>query len=421
LCFSNFIFYLFQEKKGAKQRLYGKGKGQVETKDERQSPHRPQQSIINFDNFEASNKGKYEKIYPPNDKHLHEMYDVFLAGSNSAFQHSFDMKVKDTIAKVREDRIKQQLEKTKNNKVPQQKAHCLPQGNLITPLIEEIHKSKKELVHIDSEIVGGATLGINEAILEGIESIESYSNETLNPNSKSDPTPMETLHLKEQNSSNEENITTQKSRLNIEIMVSNTNQDSLKTPKLKSGLNNIQDDRTTIKEFSSIKSKNEIIESTRIMETKLEKKKSIKLSNNQVSDQGLIQKKSQAFTCHQSSTKLETKNCDNVIFNQNTSKANVKQNQSGLIKSISGVPQMLESIEFKHIFEHVGTQCHEFQQDVFINENLDIDELDVVSNKEEKQDAVIVETNMILERNNTTPDLQIAPLQKSTISMQNKG
>ncbi len=91
LCFSNFTFYLFQEKKGAKQRLYGKGKGQIETKDERQSPHRPQQSIINFDNFEASNKGKYEKIYPPNDKHLHEMYDIFLAGSNSAFQHSFDM------------------------------------------------------------------------------------------------------------------------------------------------------------------------------------------------------------------------------------------------------------------------------------------------------------------------------------------
>lgn len=420
MCFSNFTFYLFQEKKGAKQRLYGKGKGQIETKDERQSPHRPQQSIINFDNFEASNKGKYEKIYPPNDKHLHEMYDVFLAGSNSAFQHSFDMKVKDTIAKVREDRIREQLEKTKVKKVPQQKAHCLPQENLITPLIEEIHKSKKELVHIDSEIVGGATLGINDAVLEGIESIESYSNETLNPNSKSHPTPMETLRLEEQNSSKEENIATQKSRLNIEIMVSNTNQDFLATPKLKSGLNNIQDDQTTIKEFSSIKS-NKIIESTKIMETKLEKKNSIKLSNNQIGDQGLMQKKSKAFTCHQSSTKLETKNCDNVIFNKKTSKANVKQNQSGLIKSISGVPQMLENIEFKHVFEHVGTQGHEFQQDVFINENLDVDELDIVSSKEEKQDALIVETNMILERNNTTLDLQIAPLQKSTISMQNKG
>jgi hypothetical protein len=82
---------------------------------------------------------------------------------------------------------------------------------------------------------------------------------------------------------------------------------------------------------------------------------------------------------------------------------------------------MLENIEFKHIFEHVGTQGHEFQQDVFINENLDIDELDIVSSKEEKQDALIVETNMILERNNTTLDLQITPLQKSTISMQNKG
>ncbi len=397
--------------------MYGKGKGQVETKDERQSLHRPQQSIMNFDNFEASNKGKYEKIYPPNDKHLHEMYDLFLTGSNSAFQHSFDMKVKDTIAKVREDRIKEQLEKTKVKKVPQQKANCLPQGNLITTLIEEIHKSKKELVHIDSEIVGGATLKINEAILEGIESIESYSNETLNPNSKSDPTHVETLDLEEQNSSKEENITTQKSRLNIEIMVSNTSQDFFKTPKLKSGLNNIQDDQTTIKEFSSIESKNEIIESTKIMETKLEKNKSINLNNNQVGDQ----KQSQAFTCHQCSTKLETKNCEDVIFNKNTSKTNVKQNQSGLIKSISGVPQMLKNIEFKHIFEHVGTQCHEFQQDVFINENLDVDELDIVSSKEEKKDALIVETNMILEKNNTTLDLQIAPLQKSTISMQNKG
>lgn len=421
MCFSNFTFYLFQEKKGAKQRLYGKGKGQVETKDERQSPHRPQQSIMDFDNFEASNKGKYEKIYPPNDKHLHEMYDVFLAGSNSAFQHSFDMKVKDTIAKVREDRIKEQLEKTKVKKVPQQKAHCLPQGNMITNLIEEIHKSKKELMHIDSEIVGGATLGINEAILEGIESIESYSNETLNPNSKSDPTPMETLHLEEQNFSKEENITTQKARLNIELMVSNTSQDFFKTPKLNLGLNNIQDDQTTIKEFSSIESNKEIIESTGIMETKLEKKKSTKLSNNQVGDQGLIQKRSQAFTCHQCSAKLETKNCDDFILKKNTSNENVKQNQSELIKSMNGVPQMLENIEFKHIFEHVGTQCHEIQQDVFINENLDIDELDIVSSKEEKQDALIVETNMILERNNTTLDLQIAPLQKSTISMQNKG
>jgi hypothetical protein len=421
LWFSNFTFYLFQEKKGAKQRLYGKGKGLVETKDERQSPHRPQQSTMDFDNFEASNKGKYEKIYPPNDKHLHEMYDVFLAGSNSAFQHSFDMKVKDTIAKVREDRIKEQLEKTKVKKVPQQKAHCLPQGNMVTTLIEEIHKSKKELMHIDSEIVGGATLGINEAILEGIESIESYSNETLNPNSKSDPTPMETLHLEKQNSSTEENITTQKARLNIELMVSNTSQDFFKTPKLNSGFNNIQDDQTTIKEFSSIESKKEIIESTGTMETKLEKKKSIKLSNNQVGDQGLIQKRSQAFTCHQCSTKLETKNCDDFIFNKNTSKKNVKQNHSELIKSMNGVPQMLENIEFKHIFEHVGIQCHEIQQDVFINENLDVDELDIVSSKEEKQDALIVETNMILERNNTTLDLQIAPLQKSTISMQNKG
>jgi hypothetical protein len=421
LCFPNYILYLFQEKKGAKQRLYGKGKGQVETKDERQSPHRPQQSIMNFDNFEASNKGKYEKIYPPNDKHLHEMYDVFLAGSNSAFQHSFDMKVKDTIAKVREDRIKEQLEKTKVKKVPQQKAHCLPQGNLITTLIEEIHTSKKELVHIDNEIVGGATLGINEAILEGIESIESYSNETLNPNSKSDPIPMETLHLKEQNSSKEENITIEKSRLNIEIMVSNTSQDFVKTPKLKSGLNNIQDDQTTIKEFSSIESKKEIIESTKIMETKLERNKSINLNNDQVGDQGLIQKQSQAFTCHQCSTKLETKNCEDVIFNKNTSKTNVKQNQCGLIKSINGVPQMLENTEFKHICEHVGTRCHEFQQDVFISENLDIDKLDIISSKEEEQDASIVETNMILERNNTTLDLQIAPLQKSTISMQNKG
>ncbi len=135
----------------------------------------------------------------------------------------------------------------------------------------------------------------------------------------------------------------------------------------------------------------------------------------------MIQKQSQAFTCHQCSTKPETKNCEDAIFNKNTSKTNVKQNQSGLIKSISGVPQLLENIEFKHIFEHVGTQCHKFQQDVFINENLDVDELDIVSSKEEKQDALIVETNMILERNNTTLDLQIAPLQKSTISMQNKG
>jgi hypothetical protein len=376
---------------------------------------------MNFNNFEASNKGKYEKIYPPNDKHLHEMYDVFLAGSNSAFQHSFDMKVKDTIAKVREDRIKEQLEKTKVSKVPKQKAHSLPQGNLITTLIEEIHKSKNELLHIDNEIVGGATLGINEAILEGIESIKSYSNETLNPNSKSDPTLMETSHLEKQNSFKEENIITQKSRLNIKIMDSNTSQDFVKTPKLKSSFNNIQDDQTTIKEFSSIESKKEIVESTIIMETKLEKKNSIKLSNNQVGDKGLIQKQSQAFTCNQCSTKIGTKNCEDVIFNKNTSKANVKQNQSGLIKSISGVPQMLKNIEFKHIFEHVGTKCHEIQQDVFINENLDVDELEIVSSKEEKQDALIVETNMILERHNTTPDLQIAPLQKSTISMQNKG
>jgi hypothetical protein len=43
---------------------------------------------------------------------------------------------------------------------------------------------------------------------------------------------------------------------------------------------------------------------------------------------------------------------------------------------------------------------------------LDIDELDIVSSKEEKQDALIVETNMMLERNNPTLDLQIAPFTK---------
>lgn len=69
-----------------------------------------------FEEHELLNMGKYDRIYPSDDKKMQDLYNIFLAGSESAFRHSFDMKVKDTIAKVREDRKQEQMAKEEEEK-----------------------------------------------------------------------------------------------------------------------------------------------------------------------------------------------------------------------------------------------------------------------------------------------------------------
>jgi hypothetical protein len=106
-----------QDRKGARNRLYGRNSPHEKPKP-RPPYHRHVVFHLNhdFEEHEAKNMGKYDRIYPSDDRKTQELYDILLAGSESAFKHSFDMKVKDTIAKVREDRKQEQLAKEEEEK-----------------------------------------------------------------------------------------------------------------------------------------------------------------------------------------------------------------------------------------------------------------------------------------------------------------
>ncbi len=69
-----------------------------------------------FEQHEAVNLGKYDRIFPSDEERLQELYNVFLAGAQSAFVHSFDMKVKEGINKVRNDRAQENLAKEEDEK-----------------------------------------------------------------------------------------------------------------------------------------------------------------------------------------------------------------------------------------------------------------------------------------------------------------
>lgn len=106
-----------QDRKGARNRLYGRNHPHEKPKTKPPN-HRHVVFHLNhdFEEHEAKNMGKYDRIYPSDDRKTQELYDILLAGSESAFKHSFDMKVKDTIAKVREDRKQEQLAKEEEEK-----------------------------------------------------------------------------------------------------------------------------------------------------------------------------------------------------------------------------------------------------------------------------------------------------------------
>lgn len=106
-----------QDRKGARNRLYGRNSPHEKPKTKPPN-HRHVVFHLNhdFEEHEAKNMGKYDRIYPNDDRKTQELYDILLAGSESAFKHSFDMKVKDTIAKVREDRKQEQLAKEEEEK-----------------------------------------------------------------------------------------------------------------------------------------------------------------------------------------------------------------------------------------------------------------------------------------------------------------
>lgn len=104
-----------QEKKGSKQRLYGKADhprsraAVPQDGSPTSSTEGKQKPVKDFDAYEAVNKGKFERIYPPGDEKLQKLYNVLLAGSQESFQQSYDMKNKESIAKVREDRRLEEL------------------------------------------------------------------------------------------------------------------------------------------------------------------------------------------------------------------------------------------------------------------------------------------------------------------------
>lgn len=93
-----------QEKKGAISRLYGRGQSGGEGLASQTSILRSARKEDPFDEFEKGNRGKYDRIYPSDDKNLNELYRIFLAGAEAAFKHSFHMRIKDTISRVREER-----------------------------------------------------------------------------------------------------------------------------------------------------------------------------------------------------------------------------------------------------------------------------------------------------------------------------
>ncbi|XP_024377743.1 uncharacterized protein [Physcomitrium patens] len=105
-----------QDKKGAQMRLYGKSPPLPIAMDKPKHTSKLNQVVFHlnhdFEDHEAKNMGKYECIYPSHDKKKQDLYNKFLDGAQSIFSHSFDMKVKETIAKVQKEH--NQEKKSKN-------------------------------------------------------------------------------------------------------------------------------------------------------------------------------------------------------------------------------------------------------------------------------------------------------------------
>jgi hypothetical protein len=109
-----------QDRKGARMRLYGWKHWPPSTISKLK--HTPNQGQVvfrlnhDFEDHESKNLGKYDRIHPIDDREMQNLYNTFLVGAESIFKHSFDMKVKETIAKVRDDRKQEQLAREEEKK-----------------------------------------------------------------------------------------------------------------------------------------------------------------------------------------------------------------------------------------------------------------------------------------------------------------
>lgn len=125
VCFNHLQW--FQDRKGARMRLYGRNHRPPSAMNKPKQTLNCGQVVFHlnhdFEDHESKNMGKYDRIYPANDRQMQDLYNVFLAGAESIFKHSFDMKVKETIAKVREDRKQEQIarEEEEKRKIEQQR------------------------------------------------------------------------------------------------------------------------------------------------------------------------------------------------------------------------------------------------------------------------------------------------------------
>ena len=101
-------------------RLYGSRRPSSSSNDKPKHTSNHNQVVFHlnhdFEDHESKNMGKFDCIYPTDDKKMQDLYNVFLSGAESIFKHSFDMKVKETIARVRKDRKQEQIAKEEEEK-----------------------------------------------------------------------------------------------------------------------------------------------------------------------------------------------------------------------------------------------------------------------------------------------------------------
>jgi len=119
--------------------------------------HTPNQGHVvfrlnhDFEDHESKNLGKYDRIHPTNDKEMQNLYNAFLVGAESIFKHSFDMKVKETIAKVREDHKQEKIAKKeeKKHRSEQQKRAQRIARNVALATLATKDASKNETLSTD--------------------------------------------------------------------------------------------------------------------------------------------------------------------------------------------------------------------------------------------------------------------------------
>ena len=107
---STFSRFKSEERQGAQTRLSGEGPPET---DSRLGPNSYltscDRTLELHDNYEMANKGKYDRVYPVEDKHLQSLYDLLLTGAEAAFKHSVVSKAMSTLARVQAARNKEEV------------------------------------------------------------------------------------------------------------------------------------------------------------------------------------------------------------------------------------------------------------------------------------------------------------------------